>query len=151
MFLIGAVPILFLLVSLLVLWLVTHAARPVSYVLSWVLNATTWSQLRARCLGVDVLGEKAVGASAAPKGFSRCFAALPDDLARDLSAVSDAAAARSVPRLREAIRKFAFAGESSERGVLAEYLTWRELIHTTYFLLRRAERSQFDGLCDQRC
>lgn len=132
-FLIAIVPVTALLLSLIVLWLVTYAAKPVSFVLSRLLNATTWAQLRERGFGGDVQGERAVEARTIPVGCSRSCAPLPDDLASELSAASDAAAAKSIPRLRGAINAIAFAKGDSEQRALAEYFTWNELIHTSYF------------------
>jgi hypothetical protein len=132
-FLIGVVPITFLLLSLIILLLVTYAARPVSIVLSRLLNASTWAQFRQTGFGGDVQGEREVEARTAPVGFSMRFAALPDEIASELATVSDAGAAKSISRLRGAINKFAFAKGDGEKAALAEYLTWKELIHTCYF------------------
>jgi len=133
MFLIGVVPITFLLLSLVILLLVTYAARPASIVLSRLLNASTWAQFRQAGFGGDVEGEREVEAHTAPVGFARRFAALPDEIASELTTLSDAGAAKSISRLRGAINKFAFAKGDGEKATLAEYLTWKELIHTCYF------------------
>ena len=133
LFLIGVVPITALLLSLIILMLVTFLAMPVSIVLSHLLNASTWAQLRRTGFGGDVQGESEIEARTVPVGFSRRCATLPDEVASELSAVSNAVAAKSISKLREAINAIAFAKDESRRGALAEYLTWNELIHTTYF------------------
>ena len=65
-------------------------------------------------------------------------APLPDELGEEVSAFADAAAAQSVSKLRRAVQLLAFSeGEQGKSDLLAEYLTWDELIHTAYFKVAR--------------
>ncbi|MDX2202336.1 MAG: hypothetical protein NW223_06290 [Hyphomicrobiaceae bacterium] len=132
-FLLGIVPLTFLLLAAIVLGLVTLAARPVSARLSRLFNAATWAQFRREGFGGDVQGERETSADAAPKGFAYRFEPLPPDIAAQIASISDAAAGKAIANLRGAINRLAFAKGESQRDALADYLTWQELIHTSYF------------------
>ncbi len=59
---------------------------------------------------------------------------LPLLLSGKLQAYSDAAVSKVVPKLRNAARQFRLAEGRAERmDMLSEYLTWDDLIHTSYF------------------
>jgi hypothetical protein len=63
---------------------------------------------------------------------------LPAALGAEISAFSDQQAGKSVARLRSAVHVLAFAEGGREKSdLLSTYLTWDELIHTSYFQVPR--------------
>ena len=64
--------------------------------------------------------------------------ALPAKLATEISAFSDKQAGQSIARFRSALNVLAFAnGDREKSDLLSRYLTWDELIHTSYFQVPR--------------
>jgi hypothetical protein len=62
----------------------------------------------------------------------------PAELSAEISVFSDQQAAQSIARLRSALNVFAFAnGDREKSDMLNKYLTWHELIHTSYFQIPR--------------
>jgi hypothetical protein len=69
-----------------------------------------------------------------------------------VAAVSDAAAAECVVKLRSALDKLTLSEQQRNIGeVISDYLTWRELIHTSYLYIPRFNKlvayavSKLDG------
>lgn len=132
-FLIGVVPVTYLVLSLLSLFLVRTVSGPVSAMLSGLFDTVTWCQLRQAGYGNDVSGEASVAARASPIGMSKCYPPLPRELSDELTEKSDTAAANALSKLRGAIHTFAFSEDGAEKRVIDDYLTWDELVHTNYF------------------
>jgi hypothetical protein len=129
--------VLFGLATALVLTMQALSAR-LSAVLSRQFDRITWHQIRQSAFGNDTVGEVAVEAADRPVWIGTSPASLPDDLSKELSAFADAAAAQSVSKLRRAVQLLTFSkGEQRKSDLLAEYLTWDELIHTAYFKVPR--------------
>lgn len=126
--------------SLVAYAFVLSLARPVSLIASRGLNRATWLQIAAISFGGDARGEICTNASQSPRHAARFFPALPAELEDQLSAYSDAAAGKTIMRLRRTVKELAqsMAGQSKSMS-LANYLTWDELIHTNYF--------KNDGFC----
>jgi hypothetical protein len=104
-----------------------------SSILSSVFDRAAWTQLRASILGNDTSAEVAQSAAEAPSFFD-LRTSLPEELAFEISKVADAAAAVSISKLRRSLSRLAFEEDKRTRtDLIAEYLTWDELIHTTYF------------------
>ena len=102
--------------------------------LSRTLNPLTTSQVRAVAFGSDALGETATDAAEWPVWLGKGFPPLPEPLGPALQADSDAAIGVAAPKFRNALRQFASAtGKEQKADMLSEYLTWKELIHTSYF------------------
>jgi hypothetical protein len=121
----------------LVLAVQALAAR-LSAVLSRVFDRITWHQIRQSAFGNDTIGEVAVEAADRPVWLAGSPAPLPEELSNEVSAFADSAAAQSVSKLRRAVQLLAFSeGEQEKSDLLAEYLTWDELIHTAYFRVPR--------------
>lgn len=104
-----------------------------SYVLSAFLNRLARSQIATSALGGDALGELAVAAHARPPWCNQGFNPLPRELADELSAASDIAATAAFRRIRRNLSKLVYSDRQETSDALVEYLTWKELIHTTYF------------------
>lgn len=126
-------PLLYLVGAVAMVAIVRKVATLVSAVFARNFDAVTWSQIRASAYGNDTQGELAVDAGSFP-GFLAERPVLPADLAAEITAVSDAAAAVSVAKLRSALTRLAFTeGDQKRSDLVSDYLTWDELIHTAYF------------------
>lgn len=109
-------------------------ARIVSHGLSLVLNPMTLAQLKAVAYGSDTREDLAFDASEWPIWLDRGYPPLPHQVADDLEQASDHAIGHAIPKFRNIVECLA-AAETPEAtsDVLADYLTWQELIHTSYF------------------
>ncbi|WP_201841425.1 hypothetical protein [Microvirga zambiensis] len=117
------------LASILINLLVVVLAQYISSALSWLLNRMTHTRIRTISLGGDALGEEVIAADSAPGWVGGRGKPLPEDLANEISHLSDAAAAEALKRIRTQIATLALAGD----GNMLNFLTWRELVHTSYF------------------
>lgn len=128
------VPVVFALVALALLMLIRYLAAKVSSFTSVRLNHMTQKEVTRSALGNDTEGEVALGAESRPTWISHTYPHLPADLAGKISDYSNEISFQSLAKFRNAISTLAFSvEEESSEGVLATYLTWRELIHTAYF------------------
>ena len=65
-----------------------------------------------------------------PVGFS----SLPNSIGDQIAEFSDQHASKSISKFRNALSHLGLSQtEGSQLKVLAEYLTWKELIHNSYF------------------
>ncbi len=128
------VPVVFALLALAILMLVQFLARRVSVFLSRRLNFMTRHEITRSALGNDTEGEIALGADSRPPWMSLAYPFLPSELAAKISDYSNQISFQSLAKFRNAISTLAFSvDEEGNEGILATYLTWRELIHTAYF------------------
>ena len=121
------------LASVLVNLSVVLLSQNVSSMLSRFFNRIAHSQIRTISLGGDALGEDVIGADNAPKWVGSHRKPLPADLAADISQLSDTAAAEAIKKIRTQIAALVLAGD----GNTLNFLTWRELVHTSYFYVPR--------------
>lgn len=92
------------------------------------------SQIRASALGSDTLEDRAIDAADWPMWLGQGYPPLPDPVGSEIQAYSDSAISKVVPKFRDAVRSFtATTGNQERSDMLSEYLTWDELIHTSYF------------------
>ena len=120
--------------SLVITFLFGLLAKAVSSTFSRGLNPLTMSQIRSTALGSDTAVDSAVDAQVWPMWLEEGHPPLPDKLGNNLQAYSDAAAAKAIPKFRSAAATFAMASDAEAKtDILSEYLTWDELIHTSYF------------------
>ena len=112
----------------------TYYRTALSHGLSLVLNPMTLAQLKAVAYGCDVQEDLAVDASEWPIWLTRGYPPLPPQVADNLEQASDQAIGHAIPKFRNIVENLT-AAETPEAtsDVLADYLTWQELIHTTYF------------------
>ena len=121
-------------ISLLVFVSMNFLSKIVSAFISRLLNPLTRSQIQAMAFGSDTEIDDAVDAQSWPMWLDKGHAPLPEVLANNLQAHSDAAAAKAIPKFRSAAAKFAMAtDDEAKTDMLSDYLTWDELIHTSYF------------------
>ena len=95
------------------------------------LNAMTAGQMRGLLSGADVGGERPSGCNVRPFWSNTTMASLPPELSAEIAAISDAAAAKAIGTIRGRAAEIAASADFKQR--LAQYLTWDELLHTTYF------------------
>ena len=130
-------PILYFTLALLGVGLARLVAIGISAALASLLNSIAWSQIRSSAYGGDVLGETATGARTASM-LAAAPSPLPSELTDEITRASDLAAAAAIRKLRGALTALAFASEQrAQTDVVSEYLTWDELVHTTYFKVPR--------------
>jgi len=128
------VTILSALIAVALLWLIQLLAVALSYFFSRMLNPVAREQIRATGFGSDTRGDKAVDTRDFPMWLKEGKPPLPEVLAQEIQATSDQAAAAAISNFRRALGTLALSkgvGETSD--VLSVYLTWDELIHTSYF------------------
>jgi len=109
-------------------------AKLVSHGLSTILNPITLAQLKAATYGSDTLEDFAIDTSECPLWLMRGFPPLPAAIADGIETASDRAIGTAIPKFRNVVDSL-IAADTSEAtsDLVAEYLTWRELIHTSYF------------------
>jgi hypothetical protein len=124
--------------SLGLTYLVGIASIFISGLLSAGLNRLTWQQIRKVGFGNDTNGELAIDASSSCMWLSSISYPLPERLAGEISDLSNRAASVAVEKFRGMISELALSKEREANTFLfAEYLTWDELIHCSYFNVPR--------------
>jgi hypothetical protein len=118
-------------VTAAVFYLVHLIARGVSLPVSAGLNRITVSQLRGLFFGADLNAENLVGCTVAPPWTLTPMGPLPAPLCAEVTRLSDVAAAKAIGTIRARTNEIIEAPNMKER--LERYLTWEELVHTTYF------------------
>jgi hypothetical protein len=128
------VPAVFGVLAVLVVMLMQGVSRLLSARVAGLLDRLTWSELKRASLGNDTEGEVALSAGPRPVWIEAAPPFLPKGLGDVLTEYSNREMALSVAKFRNALSDLAFS-EPAERGAggLARYLTWQELIHTSYF------------------
>lgn len=106
----------------------------VSGAMSRLLNPVITSQFQAQGFGSDTSVDAARDAHVWPMWLGKGFPPLPEALGSELQATSDDAIREVVPKFRDAARTFAAATTGREKSdMISDYLTWNELVHTSYF------------------
>jgi hypothetical protein len=114
--------------------LVRLLAKRVSGYTSGRLNAMTRHEITRSALGNDTEGEVATGCDNRPAWMSRSYPFLPAEIGDKISEYSNKNSFLALAKFRNAISTLAFSvDEEGGAGILTTYLTWRELIHTSYF------------------
>jgi len=120
------------------MWLVQLASIQLSRIASKLLNPVAAGQIRAKGFGGDTDVDKAIGAMEFPMWLGHGRPPLPEALGSEVEHVSDKAAAAVIPKFRGALNDLSRAdGMAQTSDMLLSYLTWNELIHTTYFNVPR--------------
>ena len=128
------VPLVFASIALLFMMLLGWVARGLSAVLAKLLNQVTVSEIKREIYGNDTGGEIAFGAGPRPPWIETGRPYLPDGIAKLLTEQADRAAWASLAKFRNAISTIAMSsGRPPASGLVSNYLTWKELIHSTYF------------------
>jgi hypothetical protein len=128
------VPVIFALLAIGLLILIRFIAGYASAGISRVLNHMTHFEITRSALGNDTEGEIVVGSDARPTWMTSSFPFLPLAVGSKISDYSNEMSFQSLAKFRNAISTLAFSvDEEGAEGILTTYLTWRELIHTSYF------------------
>jgi hypothetical protein len=128
------VPLAFAVIALAVLALIEYVAAIVSAWLSRALNHITLAEVKRSTFGNDTEGEIVVGADFGPSWLEPVTCMLPPEVSDEISAHSNSMASMSIAKFRNAISTLAFAeGEDTKSGLIMNYLSWKELVHTSYF------------------
>lgn len=129
-------------------WAFNFLARLISLGLSLLLNPMTLAQMRAVAYGSDTREDLAVDASEWPIWMSRGYPPMKGAAADDLEQASDVAIGHAIPKFRNVVENLAEADSpEATSDVLADYLTWPELIHTSYFTQERFAKLVAYAVC----
>lgn len=129
-----AMPLVFALISLAILYGFRFIAFQLSGRISAFLDSITWGELKRAAFGNDTISEIAEAAAPHPVWVNETRPFLPTGLANEIAQRSNDVAATSLVKLRNAISELAFSERAADQAsVIEEYITWNELIHTTYF------------------
>lgn len=127
------VPLVSLLLALGILAVIEFLAARISAVLSTNLNRLTLSELKRSAFGNDTDGEVALGVNYGPSWITESFHPLPSGVGEKITERSNSMAYQSLSKFRNAISTLAFSEGADKAGLVANYLSWKELIHTSYF------------------
>ncbi len=128
------VPIVFGFFAVIWVLVVQYLAQFVSRYASRYLDKITWAQLRRAATGNDMLEEVAVGTAVYPRWIGARRPFLPMEVGAEITHCSNEATFRSVGKFRNALSELVLMDrQTSESDSLLAYLTWNELIHTSYF------------------
>ena len=128
------VPVAFALVALATLGVIQWIASHLSALFSRVLNHLTLAEVKRSTFGNDTEGEVVVGADFAPSWLEPVTCLLPAEVSDAITDHSNTMATQSLSKFRNAISTLAFSeGEADKGGLISNYLSWKELVHTCYF------------------
>ena len=128
------VPFVFAVIALVILKIIEYVAQFASLLLARALNTVTLAEMKRSTFGNDTEGEIVVGADYGPSWLEPVTWELPADVADRISAHSNSMASQSIAKFREAISTLSYAeGEDARSRLISDYLTWNELVHTSYF------------------
>ena len=128
------VPLVFGIAAVVMVLIVQFLARQFSRIASGWFDRQTWAEIRRNAVGNDTEAEVAVGAVPTPPWLDRNAAFLPTAVGSEISRHSDRAMAESISKIRNSISEFALGeGPDGQIGSALNYLSWQELIHTSYF------------------
>jgi hypothetical protein len=128
------VPLAFAAIALVMLKVIEYLAQFASKWLARGLNRLTLAEMKRSTFGNDTEGEIVVGADYGPSWLDPLTWELPAEVADRISAHSNAMASQSIAKFREAISTLSYAeGEDARSRLISDYLTWNELVHTSYF------------------
>jgi hypothetical protein len=127
------VPLVFAVIALGVLAVIEYLASHVSSLLSRGLNYLTLSEMKRSTFGNDTEGEVVLGADYGPSWLEPVTCLLPEEVSKEITDHSNSMAAQSLAKFRNAISTLAFSEEENKGGLITNYLSWKELVHTSYF------------------
>jgi hypothetical protein len=128
------VPVIFGLLSLLLMLVIHLAAKVVSRAIGALLNNITNAEVKRAAFGNDTEGEIAIGALDRPSWVERSPPRLPSGIADLVTAYSNGVANQSLAKFRRAIGQLASAEpKHTADTAITTYFTWKELVHGSYF------------------
>ncbi len=128
------VPVVFGIAAILIVMLVQVIARIFSVLASRWLDRITWRQVRRTAYGIDTEDEVAVAAAPGPVWVRAKRPFLPGRVSDAITEHANQATFQSLGKFRNAISELAHLERVADgTETIADYLSWNELIHTTYF------------------
>ena len=133
----AAFPAAMFICSLVAMLAVVWLGKLVSYYSSRILDAITWKQIRVTAFGNDKIGEDSVDASSKPIWAANPVFFLPEVVSNEVSEATNSTAGASLEKLRNALNVLVLSPDrEAKASFFSEYITWEELIHTSYFAAR---------------
>jgi hypothetical protein len=112
----------------------SYIALQIGKPLALLLNKITWSSIRQRAWGDDLLKEDVRNVSSHPPDFPHKFDYLDENVASPLRQHSEKNAITTLHKVRLVLGMAPGSSHSVDvRSELGESLNWQELIHTSYF------------------
>lgn len=128
------VPVLMATLAATILISAQWGSRVIGKIAAATLNEITSSEIKRTAYGNDTSGESVVDIGESPSWAVGKGRPLPPEVAQKITQHSNEKAAQSIARMREALTKYAMLEQNqSQAEVLSSYLSWSELIHTSYF------------------
>ena len=122
------------LLAVILMGIIEALSMALSRLASLLLNPVATEQIKAKGYGSDTGFDIAISATDYPMWLLHRWPPLPAALADAVQQLSDKAAAEVISKLRLAIKDLSFAQRDAESSDnVLRYLTWDELIHTSYF------------------
>jgi hypothetical protein len=143
-------------IGILAMWLAAllvyvpfkKASEFLSTMLSRALNLTASKQFNRSALGSDTVGERALYALDQPTWCDIAYKPLPRELADEISQTSNKAAANSIAEIRNSLNEVTFSEKHENvTALVSDYLSWKELVHTTYFHIPRFRKLVAYAIC----
>ena len=129
-----AVPVIFGLLSLLLMLIIHLVAKVISRAISVLLNNITNAEVKRAAFGNDTEGEISIGAVDRPGWIDKSPPRLPSAIADLVTAYSNGIANQSLAKFRRAIGQLASAEpKHTADTAITTYFTWKELVHGSYF------------------
>jgi hypothetical protein len=125
------------LISLAITYAVSLGGGYLSSAVSKNLNGLTWKQIRKLGFGNDAIGEVSISADSTCPWMRSEWLPLPAQLTKEISELSNKAAAASVGKFRSLLTQLSEKNQEAHAFLFSEYLTWDELIHCSYFNVPR--------------
>jgi hypothetical protein len=137
-FVVVIAPLLMFAVSLISVLIAAGMAKAISFVLSKTMNHLTLRQLQRSLFGNDLKGENALGADAYPVWMASTSRTLPEALDKEITDLSNESAAKFLAKFRESMGGQTFYANMEDGfSKFSEYMSWDELVHTSYFTVPR--------------
>ena len=146
------VPFIFGLVAVAIVLVMQILARLISSVASKWFDRLTWFEVNRAALGNDTEEEVAVSVARRPSWLKKQVRCIPGSIGDKITEHSNREMTASLGKFRNAISELAFAdAKENKSDAILNYLSWKELIHTSYFSVPEFKRliaralSQADG------
>ncbi|MGO4682897.1 phospholipase effector Tle1 domain-containing protein [Hyphomicrobium sp. 2TAF46] len=133
-FIMGPIIGIYLLITTVGIGLFRGFAHLIGIPLAKAIDRLVWDSVRQETWGNDRRGESVRSVSPTPPLFSPRYVPLPDAVASKIARYSEMHATETLRKARELLGMTATATAVGDVGRdLSQQLSWRELIHTSYF------------------
>ncbi len=130
----GPVIGIYLLITTIAIGLFRGFAHLIGIPLAKAIDHLVWDSVRQETWGNDRRGESVRSVSPTPPLFARRYVPIPDAVASKIARYSEMHATETLRKARELLGMTATATGMGDIGRdLSQQLSWKELIHTSYF------------------